>query len=497
MTTLLELDTPNSRFVARALVELGKSTIDRAWAYLTGWTALDRARVPAKHRRELLRSKFVAAETQALTEVRRWSTSRSGEPLFVIGGVGTGKSFAGAEWLLGCHRARRTILWLSASSLAAIRFDRDKKREQDRDVTTLADEKDRALEPWALVLDDIGSGVLTPTILAHVRGLLFERAEAGKPTLVLLNKCKDVDKGADATASDAAWVNANLIDARLMDRMASGGGGIRVLRSTRSLRHPEEDDLEPDGRGRAWRAAAGLIEMVGCADARDGSSWTPTRTRPVIEPVFGEALEGRLAAAHEPVQEAEKVRRMLGLDASQVCAEAYRIADDDLRSRGYAVDDGGRFMDELRERLLVAEGVEVERTVRLRADSGYLARASRQQSAGEILGRQRATPVADGCDLPDGARARLAASGVSVILAVESGEWEARYKAKRIKGEPEEDLSDLSPKARAVYRKYGRLLGSSTSEREAWRIAADALAPPPLAPREYDNQSAPTLRIVT
>ena len=360
MTTLLELDTPNSRFVARALVELGKPTIDRAWAYLTGWTALDRARVPAKHRRELLRSKFVAAETQALTEVRRWSTSRSGEPLFVIGGVGTGKSFAGAEWLLGCHRARRTILWLSASSLAAIRFDRDKKREQDRDVTTLADEKDRALEPWALVLDDIGSGVLTPTILAHVRGLLFERAEAGRPTLVLLNKCKDVDKGADATASDAAWVNANLIDARLMDRMASGGGGIRVMRSTRSLRHPEEDDLEPDGRGRAWRAAAGLIEMVGCADARDGSSWTPTRSRPVIEPVFGEALEGRLAAAHEPMQEAEKVRRMLGLDASQVCAEAYRIADDDLRSRGIAIDDGGRFLDDLRD--LIDKSDQVART---------------------------------------------------------------------------------------------------------------------------------------
>jgi hypothetical protein len=44
---------------------------------------------------------------------------------------------------------------------------------------------------------------------------------------------------------------------------------------------------------------------------------------------------------------------MLGLDASLVCAEAYRIADDDLRSRGYAVDDGGRFMDDLRERLLI------------------------------------------------------------------------------------------------------------------------------------------------
>lgn len=480
MTTLLELDLPNSRFVARALVELGKSTIDRAWAYLTGWTALDRARVPAKHRRELLRSKFVAAETQALTEVRRWSASRSGEPLFVIGGVGTGKSFAGAEWLLGCHRARRTILWLSASSLAAIRFDRDKKREQDRDVTTLADEKDRALEPWALVLDDIGSGVLTPTILAHVRGLLFERAEAGRPTLVLLNKCKDVDKVADASASDAAWVNANLIDARLMDRMASGGGGIRVMRSTRSLRHPEEDDLEADGRGRAWRAAAGLIEMVGCVDARDGSSWTPTRSRPVIEPVFGEALEGRLSAAHEPMQEAEKVRRMLGLDASLVCAEAYRIADDDLRSRGYAVDDGGRFMAELRERLQITEDVEAERAVRLRADSGYLSRAGAQQSIGQILGRQRATPVADGCDLPEGARARLVARGVSVILAVDSGEWEARFKARHVKGEPEEDLSDLSQKAREIRRKYGRLLGASTSERVAWRIAADALAGPPL-----------------
>jgi hypothetical protein len=478
MTALADVDLPGSRFVARALVELGRPTIDRAWAYITGWAALERAQVPAKLRRELLARKFVATETSALVEMRRWSTSGSRAPHVQCAGMGVGKSFAGATWLLDCWRRKRSIAWLSAPSLAKLPLDRDKKRDEDRGVAILADEERRALEVWALVIDDLGGGSLNSLLLSRLKGLLFEREAADRPTMLLLNA-----SGADAEAGVA-----RLIEPRLLDRMAAGGGGVVYLSDSASLRRSgsDEDDLPADGRGKAWHAATNLIDAIGCMDDRDGSSWAPGQSRPIIDPVFGGRLEAAFAQLPDWLGEAEAVCRIVGADVLKVQRLAFDLADQDLRLRGImAFDpvtlDGGRgsvtstfgFLDRLREDVSGDRKHDTSERERLRVDPDYLRRTGEIQSTGQMLGaRPRPTSSKYAAELPDGARARLAAQGVTVRFSSALQEFEVRYKqskaVEKIRDGGGRDRGDLE-------KKHGRLLGTAMSEREAWGLAFEIM----------------------
>jgi DNA replication protein DnaC len=448
---LADLDLPNIRFVARAIVELGRPTINCAWSYLTTWISLDKAKVPPKLRRELLGSKFITAETQALKAARRWADKGSTAPIVIIGYVGAGKSFAGADWLLNCRSRGRSIAWVSASELAKLPLSRDHKREADRGLVTLADEELRMSEAGALVLDDIGSGQLSPYMLGQLKSMLLEREAADRPTMVLLNA--KVDDGRE-------WFNANM-DPRLLDRMRAGGGGAVYLTGKKSLRNdPEEDDIEPDGRGRTWKSAANLIELVGRDDEHDRSN-----------PIYGARLEAACVHGEDGLVAAEAVRRRVGVDPLAVQRRSFELADEDLRLRGIVLD--APFLDQLRDRILDEGKQSTRERERLRVDPDYLRRAGEIQSTGQALGA-RPAPVSTSkyaVELPDGARARLAAQGVTVRFSSALQEFEVRYKQSKAV----DKISDTGRDRGDIEKKHGRLLGTAMSEREAWGLAYEVM----------------------
>jgi hypothetical protein len=448
---LSDLDLPNIRFVARAIVELGRPTIDRAWAYMTTWSSLEKAKVPPKLRRELLGSKLVETQTKALDATRKWSGKGSTAPLVICGDVGVGKSFAGASWLLDCRSRGRSIAWVSANELAKLPLSRDHKREADRAIATLADEERRMSEAWALVLDDVGSGQLNGFVFGQLKSMLIERDAADRPTLVLLN---------EKAGAGRQWVDANM-DTRLIDRMRAGGGGAVFLEGKKSLRAAaDEDDLEQDGRGRAWRAAANLIELVGRDDEHDRAN-----------PIYGGRLEAACVHGEDGLVAAEAVRRRVGADPLAVQRRSFELADEDLRLRGIVLD--APFLDQLRDRILDEGKHNASERERLRVDPDYLRRAGEIQSTDQMLG-DRPVPMKSKymAELPDGARARLAAQGVTVRFSSALQEFEVRYKQSKAV----EKISDRGGRDRGdLEKKHGRLLGTAMSEREAWCLAVEIM----------------------
>lgn len=430
-------------FVARALLEAGGEVIRRAWAYLAAWAALERAGVPALLRRELLDPRLVSTETQALQVVRAWASKRPRSTFAVLGDVGLGKSYAGAWWLLEQHRRGRGIRWVSLSLWSTLPFDRDKRREEERHANTLNDEMRRAIEADAIVLDDLGVGGLTPTVLQRLNTLLVERDAAGRPTLLLLNS-----DGAEAIKQ---------LDTRVADRMRAGGGGTVKLRkaaSMRGAREESDDTIDDHGRGRSWHAAADLIEHVGARDLRhDGTAWSRDQRAPILEPEFGWRLE-RIIAGAGWIDRAEQARVALRVDAAEIARIADALVQQDLAFANLG---------------LLPRAVEAMKAERVEHRAGEI------RSTAQILGRQQQPRVDDAPSLPEGERQRLAAAGVRVRYSDALGQWEARRLAgKRRKVDALSDDGETEF-ARALNRKHGRLLGSSMTERGAWWIASQAM----------------------
>jgi len=450
---------PGPRFIARALVVQGQPIIDRAWAYHTGWTALEAGRVPAKLRREVLDTKLLEAKTQALDEVNRWAgitdDREATAPLILVGGVGVGKSYAAAAWQLACARRGLSIAWVSAAYLASLPLYRDFDREKDREKPVFGDEERRALEADVLVIDDLGAGTLGEKLVKRINGLLLERDALERPTLVLMNAAVDDGK---------AWISAN-IDTRVLDRQRAGGGDIVYLRPAKSMRAPKDDpDVDKKtGRGRAWKFAARLLSLVGVVDEFDGEAWQAGSRRQVLRPIFGGQLEATLVHSHEREQIAESVRRMLGLDIDAVHRKAaeFEAQDAGLRElRGIAVQledgttvDPGQMLDRLRE------AAETERRS-----------PNKIRSLGEILAepepkRRAKQPPAK--PLPDGERAKLAALGYIVRALPRLEEFEVRHRPTKLRDEPK-----AADKAEAARRKLGATLAISfETEAHAWAWA--------------------------
>jgi len=452
------MTAPGPRFIARALVNLGQSTIDRMWAYHTGWSVLEAGRVPSKLRREVLDTKLVEAQTQALDEVNRWAgvvgEREATAPLILVGGVGVGKSYAAAAWQLTCARRGLSIAWVSAAYLASLPLDRDRKREQDREMPIFADEERRALETDVLVIDDLGAGTLSGYLVKRINGLLLERDAMERPTLVLMNAA--VEDGKE-------WVSKN-IDPRVLDRQRAGGGDIVYLRPAKSMRQPKDDpDVDKKtGRGRAWKFAARLLTLIGVVDDFDGEAWRPESKR-LLRPIFGGQLEATLVHSHERDAIAESVRRMLGLDLAAVhrLAAEFEAQDAGLREmRGIAVelDDGttvdpGQMLDRLRE------AADAERRS-----------PNKIRSLGEILAQpepKRRAKQPPAKPLPDGERVKLAALGYIVRFMPRLEEFEVRHRPTKLRGEPK-----AVDKAEAARRKLGNALATGfETEAHAWAWA--------------------------
>lgn len=273
-----------SRHEAAAYVELADETIRRAWRYQSIWLALEVGQVPAKLRREVLDRRLSETRTQAVEVFDRWANSPAVDvPLIVEGPMGRGKSFSAARWLCQVADRGESVAWLSAKRLSRLPFERDRKREADRDIVTLADEERRGLKACAMVIDDLGAGVLSATVMARINALILTREEDGLGTAILLNENRDNPKWARET-----------IDKRVFDRMRTRNLKIVRLDKGASMRGGSEGEKVDDerGRGAAWFASASLLRTVGVVDEFDNSAWLPEQRRVIMQPSFGLALQG-------------------------------------------------------------------------------------------------------------------------------------------------------------------------------------------------------------
>lgn len=441
-----------ARHEALAFVELADATIRRAWDYQATWIALEQAQVPAKHRIAVLDRRLVEARTEALERVDAWAEASSDVPLVLEGGMGNGKSFAAARWLTRVVRRGQSAAWLSATALGRLPFDRDRKREQDRDIVTVADEERRVLKACAVVVDDLGAGVLSSSMLARVNGLLLDLEAAGVPVLVLLNTSKEHPK----------WAAEN-IDRRLRDRMRTRGVGIVRLAATKSMREASDADVIIDkkrGRGRAWQASAALLRTVGVVDDFDNSQWDPDQQRTMLQPVFGHALTSH-ALRPDWDDLLERLCRDIELDPARVRArgdELERIEAHGRRAaettavdlgldRGIVLGASG-FLDQL------AQEVAREREAAER-------RFARPVSAADLLhGEAIEKPRPQGPEptFVDGERQRLFAMGYRVHHRALDDEFELRHTRPHANGR--------DPK-----RAKQNLLGTYETEARAWDAA--------------------------
>ena len=445
-------------FVARALTEAGDPLIRKAWNYISGWSALERAGVPAKLRRELLSPRLIAAETDAIKAVRKWSATGSRSILELIGDTGVGKSYAGAEWLLEQHRRGLGIRWVSCPSWSKLPLDRDPKREEDRSLVTLADEERRALDASAVVIDDLGSGHLSSFLLERIGTLMVERDAAERPTLALRNRDAAAAKPARAksvetnTRVDEVEEPKRYLDARIRDRMRGGSGASITLPAARSRRAPavEADDIDRLGRGNSWRAAASVIETVGCVDQRDGTTWSRDSTAATLDPAFGWRLE-RTIAGHDWIELAEHARSLLRADAGEVLriADALAQQDETFQSLGIVstfVTDLGRKVEAERRGTVISIGrrFEVDQPEKIKI------RSTRPE-------------------LEPGERLQLAARGIKVLYSPTTREFEVRFKPAGYEAHKE---------ASAVERKLGKVVAIADTENDGWAFARDFLTHP-------------------
>lgn len=416
VTTLHETpDIAGPRYVARAIVELGEPAIRSAWEYISRWTVLERACVPALLRREILDpdAPLVEMQTAAQSEVFGWALGAPTAPLVLCGGVGVGKSYAGAQWLLASSRAGRGIAWSSATRWAMLPLARDKRDDDDRSRARkpiLDDERARAADAQCLVLDDLGAGRLNEFVLDQINGLLLARFEHERPTLVLINAPKADAKG---------WLQSHF-DARILDRLKAGRGKAKVLSDVKSLRaSPKPDEVDGAGRGKVWHRCRRLLELVGVEDS-DGRPWSPG-DRVVLSPRFGCDLRSRLERLSDWITEAELVRVLCGIDAGEIAARSVEMQADELGSPAFALADSliSRMLAQLATEKRDRQAAEVKRP------SGVMGTRTQTVEADPEVARiaKLRAPALN--------RQKLAALGVVIRHADLAGVWEVWVKAKQ------------------------------------------------------------------
>jgi hypothetical protein len=304
--------------VAQAIGELGHEQTLAAREYLAAWRSLTSYGVPSHNVRHYLDRSGIAADapgpdvrceqTEALCHAEAWVKPRALGVLALVGARGIGKTLAGVWWADYRRRRGMTTRWLSAARWGRLSFD------------AIRLELDKAAGARALVIDDLGAGSSTSTEHARekINGLLLERIEENRPTMLLANGSR---------ADLLGW-----LDPRILDRLTNGGD-CPALADAQSLRGPEQDTVGSEScpcgsrgactHGERWRYCCELLDLVGCS--RESRPANTDGTGPTVERWrVGTVLE---ITASRPAN--IRAAAMLGLGREDVRARARAIAEAD------------------------------------------------------------------------------------------------------------------------------------------------------------------------
>jgi hypothetical protein len=232
------------RIIALAIADLAADRVRAAWRCLEAWRVLSLAGVPVLDVRHALETPEVFSEP--LTHVRDFEQRGSRGMLVEHGVPGTGKTYSAVKWLLGTfdrnvaypHSRGLTMCWLAASTWPY----------QDRKLQDAWLRRGEMAD--RLVLDDLGAGASAAEwTRGPMEGMLMNRLAAGRPTLLVSNA-----NGAELRS----WLGP-----RLVDRIAMGGRIVEI-KSRKSLRVPDDAELDDDGRSPVWHANTALVAAIGC-----------------------------------------------------------------------------------------------------------------------------------------------------------------------------------------------------------------------------------------
>lgn len=289
--------------VAEAIVEAAREQVANAYRYQSAWGSLTRAGVPRLDTRHVLDRH--AETTAALGHVERWCLDGARGLLGLAGERGAGKTFAAAWWFHRRHERGRWGRWVECASWGRMNWN------ELRALLTAAEKAP------ALVLDDLTAGQTSKRdgapdhFHAAINGLLLERIGSMRPTLI----CANGDAG-----TLAGW-----LDPRVFDRLTLAGA-IPELPTVPSLRKPDLEQVDEQGRGVEWHRTDALVRMFGCERTRE---FDKDRGHYVdVLDIGRDLIRAAQLHKHKPCVEAVE---LAGLDREAIRIRAQEIGGSDTR----------------------------------------------------------------------------------------------------------------------------------------------------------------------
>jgi hypothetical protein len=356
------------RIIALAIAALAADRVRAAWRDLEAWRVLGLAGVPLLDIRHALETP--EALTEPLTHVREWEQRDSRGMLVEHGVPGTGKTYSAVKWLLGTldrnlnypHLRGLTMCWLAASTWPY----------QDRKLQDAWLKRGEAAD--RLVLDDIGAGASAAAWTREpMEGMLMNRLAAGRSTMLVSN----------ANALDLrSWLGP-----RLVDRISMGGRIIEI-KSKKSMRAPDETELDADGHSPTWHANAAIVggDYPGRGQGRDvkaGGLGCRRLDGATLE--VGHVLEAaveRASADARRTDDAAEAKRI----AWKPCVDAQLLLGLDgraMHARGLEID--------ARERRVLGE---LSEQYKIDIPAGGFTVDTAMQAVEQLLARGKPAPVA-------------------------------------------------------------------------------------------------------
>lgn len=429
-------ELPHPRLIAWSIAELATEQVRKAWRYLEATRALEACGMPRADVRRCLDHE--PRETESTRAIAAWD--KRGMRL-IHGPVGTGKTYAGSRWALERHQAGRSTHWLAACEMP----------HGLDDVGAWLDKGERAS---TLVIDDAGAGSTYRSWPEEkFQAMLQTRWSRSRPTLILSNM-NELEAG--------KWIGARLVDRLKVD------GCMVAIEASVSLRQPEPDVLDDDGRGDQWRVAHELVTLVGCHRDYVIEAGKTKAQLEVGRTLAGTARGGGWSAV-------KRASKLLGLDRDEVIAQAVRLRDRRTEQAGKALD----------QRMKIVMARAAERSASLLAAKNYRAPPTptedmiRQRLAAkgedfDLLSIEQQRALLAGCRKTRDEREILAEPSAPPKLAARGPKWATPGKLRELGWEVKTVFGGYDVR----YRDNSMLYEPVATREDGWDAAARLCAGP-------------------